>query len=305
MPRRTQTIQIHLPGEYEGVNVAYLANSVAHVYVLPREHVAYARGREDLATPALYLLFDDERSSVYIGECENFNHRVIDHEAKKSFWQWAIVCVASSGGLNKAEVKYLEAHAIAIAIAAGRYEVLNKTSPVLNNLDEFRITTLLDYFDDVTLLIKSLGYDVFESVKVPEVSTALESLPTIKEERLYDTIVCPGDTAGYQEAFVQENAWWAPRIGKDSLDKLKYIAIYETSPISAIRAYAHITKIEPIMDKPGKYKIFHDGNIKKIEHPVELGSNLNLALRSPKYYLLEHIKDSKTLLELTSHSFNA
>lgn len=305
MPR-SKNILIHLKDSNpNGVKIADLSNSLARVYVLPRSELVYARGRKDLNTPALYMLFDDERSEIYIGECENFNKRVIDHEAKKSFWQWAVVCVSLGAGLDKAEVKFLESHAVTLAVGAQRFNVLNKTSPNLNNLHEFKQEAVKDYFADIELLLATLGFNVFEPLTEDlEEKEAVKVSRFVSTHRRYDTIVCPGDHNGYVEAFIDEKAWWQPRIGKSNLLKLKYVAIYETAPISAIRSYAKITEIEPMPDVPGRYKIHHDGNVITLDNPVELGDNKLLSLRSPKYYLLDDILSSSDLTELTRKAFS-
>ncbi|EDK72614.1 hypothetical protein TM7_0243 [candidate division TM7 genomosp. GTL1] len=284
---RPKTITIFLKDSDSpnGIKIADLSDSIARVYILPRVELAYARTRPDLNTPAVYMLFDDERTNIYIGECENFNKRVIDHEAKKLFWQWAVVCIATGAGLDKAEVKFLESHAVTLAVGANRFNVLNKTSPNLNNLHEFKKEAIKDYFADIELLLATLGFNVFEPIA--DEKEAISDVRKIPDQRKYDTIVCPGDQAGYIEAFVNENAWWQIRIGKSNLSKLKYIAIYETAPVSAIRAYATITDIEPMPDRPGRYKIHHDGSIIKLDRPVDLGANKSLSLQAPRYFLLK------------------
>lgn len=86
---RAKTIQIFLKdSDPNGVKIAELSVSTAKVYVIPRSQILFANTRQDLNSPALYMLFDDERTSVYIGECENFVHRIKSHEVHKDFWQW-------------------------------------------------------------------------------------------------------------------------------------------------------------------------------------------------------------------------
>ena len=99
---RSKTIQIFLKDyDQDGVKIAELSNSMAKVFVIPRNELDYVKSRIELKQPAIYMLFDDERTAVYIGECENFYHRVKDHETRKSFWQWAVICVSSNNGINK------------------------------------------------------------------------------------------------------------------------------------------------------------------------------------------------------------
>lgn len=249
---------------------------------------------------------DDERTSVYIGESENFKNRIGNHLLNKDFWQWAIICVAQSDGLDKAKVKFLESHACQKAIEVGRFEVKNKTSPVKNLLHEFTRASVLDLFDDFELLINILGFNIFEPFKIesPEYNIKDDSSESKSiDSRNFDTIVCPAKDDGLNNAFIAKNAWWAVRIGTQNIDKLKYIALYESKPISAIRYYAKITSIEPYPDKPGKYIVKHNGDIKKLDNPVSIDANPELSLYGPRYYLLKDILSSKTLAELTDKTF--
>ena len=117
MMARAKTIQIFLKdSDPNGVKIAELSVSTAKVYVIPRNQILFANTRQDLNSPALYMLFDDERTSVYIGECENFIHRIKSHEVHKDFWQWAVVVVSSNNSIDKADVKFLESYAVMKAI---------------------------------------------------------------------------------------------------------------------------------------------------------------------------------------------
>lgn len=306
--QRSKTIQIFLKdSDPNGVKIAELSVSTAKVYVIPRDKLKYCSSRNDLQTPSLYMLFDDERTSVYIGECENFAERIVNHDKNKDFWSWALVVVSSDSNLDKADVKFLESYAVQKALEIGRFEVQNKALPNSNNLHEFKQETILDFFDDVELLISTLGFNIFEPLKdeSPEENFPVKKSSTSNDSREFDTIVCPSTGDGLNRAFIKENAWWAVRIGKSNIKRLKYVALYEGSPISAIRYYAKITKIEPFEDKPGKYIIHHDGNIKQFEKPIDLGDTPQLALFGPRYYKLEDILSSKNMAELTNKTFGS
>lgn len=60
----------------------------------------------------MYILISDSDDKIYIGETEGFLSRVRDHEAKKSFWEQAIMFVSKDNDLTKSDVKYLEYLAI-------------------------------------------------------------------------------------------------------------------------------------------------------------------------------------------------
>ena len=244
---RSKTIQIFLKdAEPNGVKIANLSVSTAKVYVIPRSKIDFVSARPELHTPALYMLFDDARSDVYIGECENFVHRIKNHEVNKDFWECVVAVVSSDSSLDKADVKFLESYAVSKASEIGRFNVLNKTNPNQNNLHEFKQETILDFFDDVEILISSLGFNIFEPLRDdnPLAESVVVSNNIEKDVREYDTIVSPCKGEGRIKAFVEKSAWWAIRISQSNIKKLKYIALYESSPVSSIRYYAKITSIE-------------------------------------------------------------
>jgi len=303
---RSKTIQIFLKdADPEGIKIAELSNSIAKIFVIPRDQLRFAKTRPELNQPAFYLLFDDERTSVYIGECENFANRVKDHEVKKSFWKWAVICTTNGSSLNKAHVKFLESYSIQIAIEIGRYQIQNRNSPIENNLHEFDQAFVMDYFQDIELLLSSLGFNIFEELREEtQAEIVYDKKSELSEsQRDFDTIVAPCSKDGFEKAFVNKGAWWAVRIGQAAIPKLKYVSLYESAPIKAIRAYAKISRIEPFPQAPGKYIIYHDGNIKYFDNPVVLGTNSNLSLQGSRYYLLENISASKTLGELTDMTY--
>ncbi len=101
---------------------------------------------------------------AYIGECENFVHRIKDHEQKKVFWEIAIAFVAKDNSLEKGDIKYLESLSVEVAKNAARMEITNLTVPSKNNLHKFKALTLPEFFEDVKLLTSTLGYPLFDKI---------------------------------------------------------------------------------------------------------------------------------------------
>ena len=166
-----KTITIFLPDDNPtGVKIVELSNRTIQAFLIPRAKLTEIRDRKELNQPAIYVLCDRDGEQVYFGECENFFHRIKSHEQGKEFWEIAIAFVAKDNGLDKGDVKFLESLAVEHAKRAGRAEVTNATSPVRNNLHEFKTQAILEFFEDLKLIISALGYPVFDRVKTEEAS---------------------------------------------------------------------------------------------------------------------------------------
>ena len=155
-------IQTYLPdGTLEGLRVIELSESLVKAFVIPRIKLNTAKDREELRRPAIYLLINSGDNQVYIGESENFFHRVKTHDQDKDFWDIAVAIVSGTNSLEKSDVKYLESLAVEKAKATAAMDVLNKTVPVRNNVHEFKVHSLQVILDDVALIAESLGYSIF------------------------------------------------------------------------------------------------------------------------------------------------
>ena len=104
-------------------------------------------------------------------------------------------------------------------------------------------------------ILPLVGLRVFEApraVAVPGASVAI--VPTTTQRGLRDTIVVPAQQEGFENVFLGQDCWHAIRIAGGMLDKIKYIAVYQTNPVSAITHYAPVSQIEPYGES-GKYKL--------------------------------------------------
>lgn len=54
--------------------------------------------------------------------------------------------------------------------------------------------------------------------------------------------------------FLGEDCWYSIRISGGMLEKIKYIAVYQKAPVSAVTHYAPVNRIEPY-GEDGKYKL--------------------------------------------------
>lgn len=112
----------------------------------------------------------------------------------------------------------------------------------------------------------------------------------------FDTIVCPAHDWGIDEVFLKEKRWYAVRIKRKNIFKLKYFAPYETQKKS-IRFLAKIKKIERI-ENTDKYQIIFKELPKKIKPIKRSKENPHLAPQNKLYTQFELFKNAKILEDL-------
>lgn len=163
---------------------------------------------------------------------------------------------------------------------------------------------VLKNFDDIDEKYKSLFpikrrkdfniEDLFEAQESDQ-----EVVSGIKEAKkifLFDTLVCAAKEEGFKRAVLKQKAWWAVRIRDENIPFIKYLAIYQVAPISAVTYYGEVDHIEPYEDS-GKYKIYLK-SVEKLEQPIKLGKNSHLKPQGPKYTTIKKILAGKTLEDI-------
>lgn len=109
-----------------------------------------------------------------------------------------------------------------------------------------------------------------------------------------DTIVVPANEEGFNEVFLGKNQWYAIRVSSSMIDRIKYIAGYQTTPISAITHYAEVSKIEKYKDT-GKYIVYFKDSAKDIG-PIKLTAGKSgIAPQGPRYTTYEKLTKAKKL----------
>lgn len=125
-----------------------------------------------------------------------------------------------------------------------------------------------------------------------EINVNSEEINDIDE---IDTIIVPAMEEGFNETFIGENCWYAIRISTPMISRIKYIAAYQVSPVSAITYYALVDRIEKYKDT-GKYILYFKNKPKKIEK-IPLGDN-KMAVRSCRYTNLQKMLQIDTVSNL-------
>ena len=111
------------------------------------------------------------------------------------------------------------------------------------------------------------------------------------EEREFDTIVCPAHEDGFKEAFLGQRCWYAIRISKNVIPRLKYIAIYVTGKVRHVSHYGRIKLIKP-WKRSGKYIVRLDGKPKEIG-PIPWRKGV--VIQSCRLTLMSKLKSASTL----------
>lgn len=150
-----------------GIKTIELSNWIGKAIIIPRSKLKEAKIRSETQQPAIYFLFGDDEDGnkkAYIGEAENLINRISNHDWNKDFWETVIAFISKDNNLNKADVKFLEANIIQKALKSKRYSLLNNTEPILNNLAEHQKATMLEFMDNIDILLSAVGYPILKEV---------------------------------------------------------------------------------------------------------------------------------------------
>ena len=109
-----------------------------------------------------------------------------------------------------------------------------------------------------------------------------------------DTIVVPAKVEGYNEVFLGENRWHSIRIHGSMIPKIRYIAGYQTKPVSAITHIAPVSSIEQWRDTT-KYVVNFTEPAKEIG-PLKLVKRGTVkAPQGPRYTSVARLRAARTL----------
>ena len=173
-------------GTADSLITAELSNWNGKAIKIPRIEVADCK-RDDIKSAGVYFLFckteDEDMDSVYIGEAENVQERLVQHlrdfNADKEKYEWNTAVIFIGRDLNKALIRYLENRLVEIARECKRYEVLTKNTYKNTVMKESQIAAMEEFIDNVKVLINALGYKVLE----PKLHKQLEN--SVDNEMLY------------------------------------------------------------------------------------------------------------------------
>ena len=167
------------------------------------------------------------------------------------------------------------------------------TEPTLSGPDKADTRVFLTEIFQVLPLVGLRAFEVPVPVATPN------TLPTGAQtagSTHPDTVVVPAQKDGFKEVFLGQNAWWAIRIGGGMIPKIKYVAAYQSQPISAITHVAPVASIEPY-GEDGKYKLMFSEPAKAIG-PIPFADAPSGSMQGPRYTTYERLVKAKKVADL-------
>jgi len=305
---------------------------VMHALVLFGEESVYIDikkriGKGDiLSIPDGYLIdfsFKDE-PRLYIVENELSTHDPFTHIGEQML-KFAISYKASGRRIKEFLLKDIVSDAVKKSFIDNKLESLN-----IRNIDAFLESIIFDQPVQAIVVIDNITDDLTNVINQLTMDTEVVELQTFvaneedftshvhkfrpfqsdirefKESRVLggliesvDTIVVPANKGGFEETFLGENCWYAIRISTSMIDKIKYIAGYQTAPTSAITHYAEVARIEKYKDTD-KFIVYFKDRAKKIE-PLKLIPKPDgkvQAPQAPRYTTSNRLKKAHNLDEV-------
>ena len=165
-----RTISIYLPdANPQGIKICEFFDSIVKAVSIPRAKLDEASSRLELEQPGIYFLIGEKdevgKPQVYIGESEVLLTRLNKHNKEKDFWNQAICFVSEKNNLNKAHIKYLENHTCEQAKLINKCALENCNTPTRSSLTDQDRDFVLRFFDELKVIMATLGYPIFEQVK--------------------------------------------------------------------------------------------------------------------------------------------
>ena len=289
------TIRIYVPeGDPEGLRIIDRQSSPSKFFAFPRNKWDQIKNRPELIGAGIYILSgyskpEDELPTIYIGQADTIKNRIEQHLKNKDFWEKAVIFV-SDNKINSTHAKWLEHKLIDRVFKANRSIVENGNNPQEPTISEAEQAEMQVFLTEIYQTLPLVGLRAFDVPKAV--------IEPIKERRkeAKNTIVVPAQEEGFKRVFLGENSWYAIRISGGMLDNIKYIASYQSAPISAITYYAEVKSIEPYGEE-GKYKLIFTDKAKKLDNEIKLDLSQG-AMQGPRYTDIDKLLKASKMSEL-------
>lgn len=220
-----KTIKLFLlAGDPTGAKKVQLSNWSGMAFVIPRNKLEFINKREELKKQCVYFLIGGTSLSpeVYIGETENFQKRIPQHQSK-DFWNTCVIFLAKDENLSKAHIRFLESTFVEDCKKANRAKLHNGNSPEGSRLSEEDESDMNEFKQNIKLVLSALGYTFHEIATVSDKTYSIKA-KGLKANGIYTSegmIVLEGSQVTKEET---------PSIG-DSLRNLRTEKLQEQALI--------------------------------------------------------------------------
>ena len=284
------------------------------VIAFPRHKWDEIRDRDrEFDQSGVYILIGDEEADVedtevpmiYVGQGSSVLNRINDHIKNKPFWDRGVVFISNGDILNRAHITWLESQLIRRAVKIGFCKLDNGNSPQEPELAEPDKADIQGFYNEILRILPLVNVHAFEDSKVvanPGITSAYKHSDDNEMVVVVPANVRDNDgVTRFRSAFLGENernehCWFSIRIHSSRLDKIRYIAVYQSSPNSAVTHYAPVDRIESYGDS-GKYKLVFAEPASEMAEPIK-NKGEGIAPRSPFYTTLSKLKSAKTLADI-------
>ncbi|WP_225873103.1 GIY-YIG nuclease family protein [Cellulosimicrobium composti] len=176
---------------------AEIMNWTGHLLKGKREKLGEIRNRAEARRTGVYLLLGEDVDGgplAYIGQSDDVAGRLVQHDAKKEFWNEVVVVTSKDTNLTSAHVRYLESRLIRLAKSVGRVPLTNGNEPSGGaDLPEADASDMDYFIDQVRILLPVLGVEILRGreqrgvgmtpvtpILVPAEPSAVESSPIFR-----------------------------------------------------------------------------------------------------------------------------
>lgn len=150
----------------DGLRIVEKSNWTGRAVVAGRADLARSSARPELQQPGVYILTGlslEGSPTLYIGETDVLKERLAGHAGTRDFWTRFVAFTSTNEGLNKANLRYLEARLIGLAKSANQWNLDNATIPAIPPMSEADRADAEWFLREMLLIFPLLGIDAFES----------------------------------------------------------------------------------------------------------------------------------------------
>ncbi|MFS8173044.1 GIY-YIG nuclease family protein [Vreelandella titanicae] len=177
---RPTSIRIFLAdGTPEGLRIVEKSNWTGRAVVANRSQLERALARSEMTQPGVYVLTgqtEDGAAKLYVGEADALGERIKQHVSGKEFWTRMVAFTSTNEGLNKANVRYLEAGLLALAKTANQWALDNGTFPAPPPLSEADRADAEWFLAEMLVIFPLLGIDAFEAASSQAAASSSEQV---------------------------------------------------------------------------------------------------------------------------------